>query len=201
VKKYYLVFMGLIFMVLFSLTACKQGAPGPSGPAGSNGSSYNPPAPMCSNPAAKGCTLTGFNSSNSANKFYATKVILSSATTVISLAYHAASGPITGQIRMAIFSDTGSDTPYRLIAESDPITPAVSSWNTVDIPDVYLNTGIYWVSVLFSNTNTSSSHTYSSGTGMLYWLASLPWGKFPETFPGGGSSNSNEISLYMNTCP
>jgi hypothetical protein len=117
------------------------------------------------------------------------------------LAFHAGTGPLIGQIRMAIYTDSGSNVPQHLIVESDPFTPVADSWNAVDIPDVYLTPAVYWVSVMFSNTNSNISQTYSPGTGMLYFLSDMSWGEFPDTFPGGGSSNSNEISMYMNVCP
>jgi hypothetical protein len=176
------------------------GCKGKEGPAGAPGTGYTPPAALCTNPTQQGNTATTFNASKTGGRIAASRVVVSTATTAINLAIYIPAGPVTGQIRLGLYNDTGANYPNLLIAETNPFFPALNSWNTVDINDVYIPAATYWIAELYSTTNTSMVGAYV-GSGTWVYSGGYGWSMLPAAFPGAGSTSTFPSSVYMNTCP
>jgi hypothetical protein len=177
--------------------ACK-GETGPAGPAGDPVTVYYTPAtptPVCSSPSSQGLTTAGSIFGDSGTWIYACAVTLSGDSTAVSISVNVLSGPVSGQVRMGIYSDI-SNAPYLLVTQTGPQN-IVSGWNRAAISGVYLPAGTYWLAFLFSNFTNA---TYNSGTGSEYSVF-YGWGELPATYPGGASTGAYRDSIYISTCP
>jgi hypothetical protein len=106
------------------------------------------------------------------------------------------SGPVSGQLIMAVYTDNGSGAPNHLIYQTPPQN-VVPGWNSAPFPDIYLLSGKYWLTFLFaSNTNG----TWNPSVGTEY-SAFYGWGILPTTFPTGGTTGFSQDAIYLSTCP
>lgn len=155
---------------------------------------------MCANPSHQGVTLTTSNTSKTGGRIAANRVDVASDTTAISLAMNIPAGPVTGQIRLGLYNDTGTNYPNMLLAQTDPFFPVLNAWNTVDIDDIYLPAGTYWIAELYSDSSSNGGTWAVAGTWLF--VNNFGWSMLPSTFPaGGGAGTPASSSVYMNTCP
>jgi hypothetical protein len=188
------LFLGFGATVLIPACSANNPTAGPTGPQGQAGQSAVP-TPYCTNPSSNGLTVAGTISAlQFSGDIYADAVTLAN-TVGISLSVNLAAGPVTGQVRMAVYADNGG-TPGILVAQTNP-QPTVAGWNTVSLPNVYLPNGTYWITHMFSN---DTLETYNS-TGGNVKLVTYGWGQFPTTFPSGASTGTYQDAMYISTCP
>jgi hypothetical protein len=202
-KRYMPLVLLLAVSAGLTLSACK-GKQGPQGPAGSTGNNGSGPAvqtPYCTNPTSQGATLTTNDTSKAPERLRANSVTLTTAANGVSLSIYIGSGPVTGQIRLGLYGDTGSNYPNQLIAEVAPFTPKLSQWNSVAIPNVYLNAGTYWIAELFSDGAGSNTSTYINGGIWIYSNTDYGWSQLPAVFPASYLSGAFASSVYLSTCP
>ena len=154
--------------------------------------------PVCSSPTSRGVSSTaGLSYGDGVGYIISSPITISTGTTATSISLYVGSGPVTGQIRYAIYGDNGG-VPGNLIFETDPQNLAASSWNTASLSNVYLPASgatVYWLS--FQGSNGFQGGYGASGAEMYL---SYSWGVFPDSMPVGTSSVGAN-AVYITTCP
>ena len=197
-KRYFGMAAVILLGAALCLPACK-GKQGDTGPTGSSGTGSTSPSQYCAHPTPQGYAGTSQVDYHIASFLTSFAVTLASDTTCVSLGINMSAGPVTGQVRLGLYNDTGSNYPKNLVVQTDPFTPKLSAMNNIDVPDTYLPAGTYWVAVLYSDNNAACNY-WAAGGGTIKALSS-PWGLLPQAFPIGGGTFTNRIALVINTCP
>ena len=165
--------------------------PAPAAPAAA-------PAPLCASPTSRGVASTaGLSYSDPGNEIFTSPITLVTGTTATSISMYVGSGPVTGQVRFAVYGDNGG-VPGNLIIETNPQNIVASSWNTANLPNVFLPSSgatVYWLALLGSNTFPGG---YNAPGNEMYLVYS--WGVFPDSMPVG-TANSGANAIYITTCP
>lgn len=119
----------------------------------------------------------GQNQANNLNAFNYTLAQDSTATAIVLYIATAA-----GNIRAAIYNNTGADLPDNLLVESASVA-AVTGWNTLDITDTYLPAGEYWIGLQFSDDACIRRVENVVGTNPS-WIEITPhvYGAFPDPY-------------------
>jgi hypothetical protein len=100
-----------------------------------------------------------------------------------------------GSARMALYRDAAG-VPDALIAESAAVAVSIG-WNEIDIPDVLLAAGDYWIGL---QTETGVVVAYDDGVSGDDPYISYPFGAFPAALPVMNMWNAL-YSMYANYCP
>jgi hypothetical protein len=100
-----------------------------------------------------------------------------------------------GQIRASIYADAGG-VPGALLSESAPQV-AVVGWNNLDIPDVALSAGKYWLAVQAQTGVSVDQDTGSTGDEVY---RSWTFGASPTPF-GAGTVGNADMSIDAMYCP
>lgn len=153
--------------------------------------------PFCGSPSSQGLTTAGLGGGAFGQSIETQAVTFASNETATSMSLYIASGPVTGQVRFAIYGDNGSNYPANLVVETNPQNLVSGSWNTVSLPNVYLPAGVYHLAFLTSNIVSQPYVT----SGWLNYYHSYSWGVFPDTFPGSAPSDAWGFSFYVSVCP
>jgi len=88
---------------------------------------------------------------------------------------------LSGQVRVAIYSDNGSGTaPNALLMQSGLLNPTASSGlQHFDIPDTVLSPGTYWLAF---QSSAFCSMDYNDGSSLNWASHTVAFGLFPSTF-------------------
>jgi hypothetical protein len=187
VKKQLLLLVALFTLgVSLNFIGCGS-TPAPAAPAASSA--------LCASPTNQGQTAGGAVT-GAEGSLETQAVTLAAAEMATSISLYVGSGPVTGQIRFAIYGDNGSTYPANLIVETPPQNLVAASWNTASLPNVYLPAGIYHLA--FNGNGYKDSYTSSGGTNCYFTYG---WAVFPDTFPAAQASDAWVYSLYITTCP
>ncbi|HEY5038890.1 MAG TPA: hypothetical protein VIJ93_07455 [bacterium] len=155
------------------------------------------PGPMilCASPSSQGVTTTVTGGGTLAGFLVADKVILASNETATTISLYIGSGPVSGQVRFAIYNDNAG-SPGNLVIEANPQNVVASSWNSASLSNIFLPAGTYWLAYQLSNGVPN--------IGLVAWVAqkyaSYSWGTFPDTAPAT-SNDGYDVSIYITTCP
>ena len=97
----------------------------------------------------------------------------------------------TGNFKMALYEDS-SGSPGALVAHTSS-TPTASGRVTIDITDVALSAGDYWVMGIYDST----SYPNSQGTNTMYYAATSFSGSIPDPYPSSSTYTGGEISYFL----
>jgi hypothetical protein len=103
-------------------------------------------------------------------------------------------GNPTGNTKVGLYSDTGSNYPkVLLIGPVEKTSCSVNSWNTLPVTPTYLTAGTYWLAEVDSGNGAGTN----SGTAGTITYQPLSYGNaWPSTAPAGLSSISNNVQEY-----
>ena len=140
-----------------------------------------------------GLTTIGANQVGFTGYLEASRCELSSSARIVSLHLHLAQA--SGQARAALYGDANGN-PGALLAES-ATQAAVIGWNALDIPDLDITAGTYWLAF---QLESGSSASYNVGPDGTEAYVTHPWSAFPASFPICLKQRS-QWSLYASACP
>jgi hypothetical protein len=161
------------------------------------------PVVLCGSPSSWGVTTASQPATLTipANSLETQAITLVSGATATAISLYVA-GPVTQQVRFAIYNDNGSNYPNNLVIDTVP-QYITSGWNSASIPNVYLPAGTYHLVFLYSYSGLSAfngiPHATTGQTN--YYQQPAAWGTFPDTFPAALGSDAWSIPFYVSTCP
>jgi hypothetical protein len=112
---------------------------------------------------------------------------------VIALNLHLATA--AGEVRVALYQDNAGN-PGTLVVQSAP-QAAVTGWNVLDVADVDLSAGSYWLAF---QTQSGCAPSFSAGAAGSEAYVTRAWGTFPSTFPVC-LKNGNLWDINASICP
>ncbi len=155
------------------------------------------PGPPCSCPDYTGRKILGAYQVDFSSSCQGNKVIVSGEVIAESFAIYIQYVQTPGSsVRMALYTDN-SGTPENLLVESEAVTVTAGGWNIIDIPDIYLTPGTYWL--FYQNESGIYVRVDAGAQGdEAYFMHS--YGPFPSHL----TMLNYEIglySMYINHCP
>jgi len=152
------------------------------------------PGPPCACPDYVGRKILGAYQVDYSGYCNGNKIILSGEAIAESFAIYVQS-TTGGQMRMALYSDN-SGTPENLLVESASVI-VTTGWNIIDIPDIYLAAGTYW---LFYQNEAGIKVRVDAGANGDEAYFDYAYGPFPSTLTMVQYANGR-YSMYVNICP
>lgn len=140
-----------------------------------------------------GKTSVGANPVDNAGYLDVNKYTLTECGTVSTLSLYVAA-TTGGSARMALYTDNAG-IPGSLLSESAAVTVSVG-WNTIDIPDVLLGPGNYWIGL---QTQAGVQVVYDNGVMGDDPYLNYTFGAFPAVLPAMTLWNAL-YSMYANYC-
>lgn len=150
--------------------------------------------PACTATLTFGVATIG--TAGSVNGIRAVKAVLVENATILSLSLYNSLGSF-GNVRVAVYDDDGTaGAPGTRLAESPSVYVTALGWNVIDLPDLPLAPGTYWLA--FQAENSISA--VSGSTGDTYY-ASQSFGPFPASMPyHPGNYLASRFSIFANYC-
>lgn len=128
--------------------------------------------------------LLGTRDSGNGNVLAAQQVTLTQQATLQSLSFYVSK--TGGKLRVGVYSDSGGN-PQSLLVSAPELTPS-AGWNTVNVSQVSLSPGTYWLAFLPESNNLKF---LMDPSGPARWFSS-PFGELPTRF----TSNSIKSGSY-----
>jgi hypothetical protein len=153
------------------------------------------PTPLCSGGGTAGYQVIGASSASANSLIEASKIVLPVAVTAARIQVYLDGA--AGNFVLGFYTDAAGAPGTRISASSPQ--PAVLGWNVVEIPDVVVGAGTYWLA--FNADSSSTTFRYDSGVSGDESFASTTYdGTLPATY-SGGTSGPWKLSMYLDTCP
>ncbi len=155
------------------------------------------PGPPCSCPDTVGRKILGAYQVDYSGSCQGNKVIISGEVIAESFAIYIQYVQTPGSsVRMALYTDN-LGTPENLLVESEAVTVTAGGWNIIDIPDIYLTPGTYW---LFYQNELGIYVRVDAGVNGDEAYFTQSYGPFPSQLASLSYSNGL-YSMYINYCP
>jgi len=159
-----------------------------------------PTQTYCTGMGSFGSSLTQNIGGSAAGHTFAYQFALGTAGTVVRM--NACFYEGTTGVRVGIYNNTLDYPGTRLTYSTTPVN-VTAGWNSIDIPDVALPIGTYWLAIT-ADTNMSYYIAWTSATptpGQQVLTAVAANTQLPATFPAGSSYLSWTRSLTAEYCP
>ncbi len=143
-------------------------------------------------------TIFGSSQGNVDDLQIATQVVLSEADTVTSITAY-----INGRsrdVRYAIYSDNNGEPDVLLNQTSTVAASNGWQWLTIDLPDVALNAGTYWLALAFERVNQLYCYEGAGGQTRIADNDAVANG-YLQPWNNTDSSNTRKISIYATMLP
>lgn len=133
------------------------------------------------------------------NYIYGSKFTLAENGTVTSI--HVYCNAIGGSynIKVGLYADDGgSPATSALETEGVGAVPTWGGWLEIDVPDVLLSAGDYW---LLWNTDNDAARVYYDGVGSGVYTSYAYADSMPDPHPAIGGTQTREFSIYATYTP
>jgi len=154
----------------------------------------------CTGMGTFGNTLTQNIGGSAAGHTFAYQFVLGASGTVVRM--NASFFAATTGVRVGIYNDALGYPGTRLAYSATPVNVS-PGWNNIDVPDVYLTIGTYWLAIAV-DTDASYHIAWTGGTptpGQQVLCATAVNSLLPPTFPVGTAYTSWARSITAEYCP
>jgi len=102
-----------------------------------------------------------------------------------------------GPMRLALYADDpGAQAPTTLLRQSVQVALALG-WNEVEIPDVSVPAGYYWLARQIPVTAAGTYYPITDWNARSAAMIDFPYGSFPASFPVSILENSGAVIPFV----